>query len=131
MTFLEEKGIILRYLEKIGESKAVINTNLKYFEKKYGKLSDQYVSSLNQLSMAFSEDDPKRLFYLKEAKGLISSGKIKDSIVRGVSINLARYYISKKKYNEARIELGIAEDIERASGQLTPLTEELIIKCKQ
>lgn len=128
---LEEKGIILRYLEKIGESKAVINTNLKYFEKKYGKLSDQYVSSLNQLSMAFSEDDPKRLFYLKEAKGLISSGKIKDSIVRGVSINLARYYISKKKYNEARIELGIAEDIERASGQLTPLTEELIIKCKQ
>lgn len=129
---LQEKGIILRYLERIKESQDVIISNLKYFKKKYGKISNQYVGSLNQLSMTFPEGNSKSLLYLNEAKEIInSSDKIQDSIVRGISINMARYYISKNNFGEARKELSVAEDIEKRNGQITPLTEDLIKKCTQ
>ena len=71
--------------------------------------------------------------YLTRAKEAIStSNSVKDMTVQAVSVNLARYYISKGNHSEAIKELNIAESIQKnIFGQVMPATQELINECAQ
>ena len=110
-------------------------SNKKYFKKKYGICSDMYISTLNQLSLCYSEGSSQSYTLLKEAKELIASanaGSIDDSTQRGVCVNLAKYLIEKGKLKEALDELKIAKQIEiDLFGKIQPLTKELMDRCAQ
>jgi len=129
---LENHGIILRYLYKTEDAIKWFNNNLNYFQKKYSEYSDQYISTLNQLALTYlSVENEKSFSYLSQAKRLIAqSENVTKSTIRGVSINLARYYISKEKYDKAMTELNRVRDIENILfGKETTITKELIQKC--
>jgi len=129
--YLENKGALLRYLYKKNEAIQCFNNNLSYYTRKYGKESNQYISTLNQLALCYPFESETFLSYLLEAKSLIN--KIKDpneSTLRGICINLARNYILTGKPQEAKIELDKAATIEKKIfGKLLPLTQELINQC--
>ena len=130
---LETKGCILRYLYKNEEASRKFNSNLNFFKKKYGKDSDQYISTLNQLALSYPYESDNMLHFLKKAKEAISTSRnVKDMTVQAVSVNLARYYILKGNYSEAIKELNIAESIQKSIfGQVMPATLELINICMQ
>ena len=129
--YLENKGALLRYLYKKNEAIQCFNNNLSYYTRKYGKESNQYISTLNQLALCYPFESETFLSYLLKAKSLIN--KIKDpneSTLRGICINLARNYILTGKPQEAKIELDKAATIEKKIfGKLLPLTQELINQC--
>lgn len=130
---LEIEGCILRYLYQNEAAIRKFSSNLSYFKKKYGKESDQYISTLNQLALSYPYDSDNMFRYLTRAKEAIStSNSVKDMTVQAVSVNLARYYISKGNHSEAIKELNIAESIQKnIFGQVMPATQELINECAQ
>ena len=129
--YLDNYGSTLRYLYKNNEAIQFFKNNLSYYKKKYGKFSDQYVSTLNQLALCYPYDSDSFISYLQEARSLINNtNDVSKSTLRGVSINLARHYIQKGMFNEAIIELKTAESIEmEIFGKVLPVTQELINSC--
>ncbi len=131
--FLENQGEILRYLHKNNEAIQSFKVNLVYFNNKYGKESDKYISTLNQLALCYPYDSDSYLSYLLRAKSLITKSKdISESTIRGISINLARNYILTGKTEQAKLELDNAVTIENKNfGRIFPLTQDLINQCKE
>lgn len=131
--YLENEGCILRYLHKNDDAINCFKKNLSYYNKKYGKESDQYISNLNQLALCYPFDNETFLTYLLEAKSLIQKSKEKkDSTLRGICVNLSRYYILKNRINDARAELNVAVRIEKDTfGKILPVTQELINQCEE
>ena len=129
--YIDNYGVVLRYLYKNDEAVQFFKSNLSYYNKKYGKFSDQYVSTLNQLALCYPYDSDSFISYLQEARSLINNtNDVSKSTLRGVSINLARHYIQKGRFNEANIELKTAESIEmEIFGKVLPVTQELINTC--
>lgn len=129
--YIDTKGKILRYLYKKDEAIQCIKKNMSYYNKKYGKESNQYISSLNQLALCYPFESDSFLSFLQEAKSLINKSKnVQDSTRRGVCVNLARSYILGGRIDEARIELKEAAGIENKEfGRILPITQELISQC--
>lgn len=131
--FLENEGCILRYLHKNDDAIKCFKNNLSYYNKKYGKESDQYISNLNQLALCYPFDSETYLKYLLEAKSLIQkTNEKKNSTLRGICVNLSRYYVCKNRINDARAELNVAVRIEKETfGKILPVTQELINQCEE
>lgn len=129
---IELHGIVLRYLYQSDQAIKYFNDSLSYFAKKYGINSEEYISTLNQLGLTFSDIDKDKSFsYLTYAKELIgSSDNINDMTIKGVCTNLARYYIANNKSAEAIKELEIVKAIElKYYGELSDSTNDLINQC--
>ena len=126
--FLVNKGVILRYLYKTDEAVQCFKNNLLYFSKKYGKESDNYISTLNQLALCSPYETKDCLSYLLQAKSLIANSKdVKESTIRGVCINLARHYILNGHKEQAKDELNTVINIEnKIFGYVLPITQDLI-----
>lgn len=131
--FLENEGCILRYLHKNDDAIKCFKNNLSYYNKKYGKESDRYISNLNQLALCYPFDSETYLKYLLEAKSLIQkTNEKKNSTLRGICVNLSRYYVCKNRNNDARAELNVAVRIEKETfGKILPVTQELINQCEE
>ena len=99
-----------------------------YFSKKYGKESDNYISTLNQLALCSPYETKDCLSYLLQAKSLIANSKdVKESTIRGVCINLARHYILNGHKEQAKDELNTVINIEnKIFGYVLPITQDLI-----
>ena len=129
--FLENNGAILRYLYKNEEAIQCIKNNLSYFDKKYGKESDKYISTLNQLALCYPFDSDIFLSYLLQAESLLANSKdVSKSTIRGIRVNLARNYLLNGKNEQAKIEINKAAVIEKEIfGKILPITQELINQC--
>jgi tetratricopeptide (TPR) repeat protein len=131
--YLINEGRILRYLHKNDDAIKCFKNNLSYYNKKYGKESDQYISNLNQLALCYPFDCDTFLEYLLEAKSLFQKTKEKkDLTLGGICVNLSRYYILKGRFDDARVELNEAVRIEKDTfGKILPVTQELINQCTE
>lgn len=126
---LDYEASILRYVYRYDESMACLRNNIKYYKKKYGKASDQYISTLNQLALSDIDNPEKALPYLEEAKNLISVSTNK-STVDAIHINLARCYLAKGQNTEAYSAILISEEIEaNMYGQIKQLTKDIKNQC--
>lgn len=112
---LLKEGIALRYLNKKDEAIDQFKSCLPLFKNKYGETSDLYIDCLNQIALSISVSDTEMAIkYLTEAKNLIKvSNKVKATTIYGVSLNLAKCYIAKSKWQPALDELEIAEQGEK------------------
>lgn len=129
--YLDNYGAVLRYIYKYDEAIKYFKNNLSYYNKKYGKYSAQYISTLNHLALCYPYDSDSFISYLLEARSLINNtNDVNKSTLRGVSINFARHYIHKGNIDDAIIELKRAEAIDKEIfGKISPLTQELINSC--
>lgn len=129
--YLDNYGSVLRYLYKTDEAIQFFKNNLSYYNKRYGKHSDQYISTLNQLALCHPFDSDSFISYLQDARSLTNnSNEVSKSTIRGVCVNLARYYIQKGRISEAITELRTAESIEKEIfGRVFPVTQDLINTC--
>lgn len=129
--YLDNYGTVLRYLYKTDEAIQFFKNNLSYYNKRYGKHSDQYISTLNQLALCHPFDSDNFISYLQDARSLTNnSNEVSKSTIRGVCVNLARYYIQKGRISEAISELRTAESIEKEIfGRVFPVTQDLINTC--
>ena len=129
--YIENYGAVLRYLYKNDEAIKFFNSNLSYFEKKYGKNSDQYISTLNQLALCYPYESDSYISHMQQAKQLLNNSKnVSKTTLRAICINTAQHYIKKGMIDEAKQELKIAESIElEMLGYIMPFTQELINTC--
>ena len=131
--FLDYNGTILRFLYKNEDAIQCFKYNLSYYSKKYGKESDKYISTLNQLALCYPCDSEIYLTYLLQASSLIVNSKeIEESTIRGISVNLARNYIITSKIEQAKVELNKAVAIEhKFFGRISPETQDLLKQCEE
>lgn len=125
----DNEPILLRYVYKTDEAIVLLKDNLKYYKSKYGKKSDQYISTLNQIGLTLLDNSDKALPYLLEAQKLLTEETSK-STTDALYVIIARCFLSNGKINDAYSAIILAEEIENEIyGSINSLTKDIKNQC--